>query len=439
MDDEELDDYIILDKIGKGNGQNLIYKVKHLEKNKVFALKKIVYDKNNKADNERTFNEIRIFKEMDHLYIIKYYDYIIKNEYLFIIMEYAAGGDLQKIVKKNLENGTHIKENQIWIWFLQICQALKYIHLKKILHRDIKTQNIFLDENKNIKLGDFGISKKLENTTDYAITSIGTPFFLPPEMCNGEKYNMKADIWMLGCVLYELCSLKKPFKGDNMIALINNIKKDEIPDIPPMYSNEMKEMVKLLTKKDDSKRPYIREILELDLIIKKMNENKIEDIDSPYSNTISPNYQIKSIQSPYNIPENGLKKKKLSDLNLDTKLFNNNSLSNIPNNIPSTNNDKTERFRKKIRVPEKINKKYESVGNQKFENIMNDISLCSENGMFLKNQLQTPTDIKLDIHKILMSNQKHTASNFNQSLNKDQITLNGKISSIHKGKTYLTY
>jgi NIMA (never in mitosis gene a)-related kinase len=101
-------------------------------------------------------------------------------------------------------------------WFCQLCLAVKHLHSKKVIHRDIKAQNVMLTHDDDVKLGDFGISKILENTGDFAHTSLGTPYYLSPEICSGQKYNFKTDIWMLGCVLYELCTLQKPFEGDSL-------------------------------------------------------------------------------------------------------------------------------------------------------------------------------------------------------------------------------
>ncbi len=94
--------------------------------------------------------------------------------------------------------------------------AVKHIHSKKVLHRDIKLQNVLLTSANEVKLGDFGISKLLESTGDFAKTSLGTPYYLSPEICSGKKYGSKSDIWMLGCLLYELCALKRPFEGESL-------------------------------------------------------------------------------------------------------------------------------------------------------------------------------------------------------------------------------
>jgi NIMA (never in mitosis gene a)-related kinase len=154
-DDEDFDDYIWLENIGKGCGANVVCKVKHLTKNKTYALKKILIDIHDKEQTKKNSNEINIFKSVKHPYIIEYFDSFIKNPYLCIIMELAGGGDLQHVVKHYSKQQKEIPENQIWKWFLQLCQAIKHIHLKKILHRDIKTQNVFLDSNGTVRFFKF--------------------------------------------------------------------------------------------------------------------------------------------------------------------------------------------------------------------------------------------------------------------------------------------
>lgn len=119
----------------------------------------------------------------------------------------SAVGDLAYHVKKMRQKGEHFSEDLIMQWFVQLCLALEYIHKRKILHRDLKSQNIFLTKNNTIKLGDFGISKVLEHTNDQALTVQGTPYYMSPEVCQSKPYNYTSDVWSLGCILYELCTL----------------------------------------------------------------------------------------------------------------------------------------------------------------------------------------------------------------------------------------
>lgn len=202
-----------------------------------------------------------------------------------------------------------------------------------------------------------------------AQTSLGTPFFLPPEMCKGETYNNKADIWMLGCLLYELCSLKKPFVADGLINLMKVIVTQSMPDIPNHYSNDLKLIVKLLTNKDDFKRPYIREILDNNIIVEKMKKYNITDVD--YSDIINKNYSTKTLNNN-NINEEVKYKstKHIHIQNPESKVTENNTQNlNNNNNIPNT------KIRKRLKIPDKINKKYESMGAQAIDKVMNDMNL----------------------------------------------------------------
>ena len=93
--------------------------------------------------------------------------------------------------------------------------GLTYMHKMKILHRDIKSMNIFLCKESAIRIGDLGVAKVLSDQNNFAKTMVGTPYYLSPEMCEEKPYNEKSDIWALGCVLYELCTFKYPFEANN--------------------------------------------------------------------------------------------------------------------------------------------------------------------------------------------------------------------------------
>ena len=274
MEEEEDEEYIKVDFIGKGSGGTLVYKIKSLENGQYYALKKVTLSNEEEEKNDVSKNEIEIFKTLNHPNLIKYEkSYKKKNgTTLNIIMEYADGGDLTNQIKKYINENKKIEEDLIWYWFLQICQGIRYMHSKRIIHRDIKCQNIFLTTEGMIKVGDFGISKVLEHSFDYSKTPLGTPYFLSPEICSGSKYNFKIDMWMLGCVLYELTTFRKPFEGKTIPELIEKIKGREVLPIPKTYSEDLKILISKLLCKNPNNRPSIKEVLEYDFIINKMNK-----------------------------------------------------------------------------------------------------------------------------------------------------------------------
>ena len=128
--------------------------------------------------------------------------------------------------------------------------GLYYLHSFKILHRDIKTINMFLGKDDKIKIGDLGVAKLLNQTNNFAHTIVGTPYYLSPELCEEKPYNHKSDIWSLGCVLYELCTFRHPFEATNQGALILKIVRARFDPIPSSYSPELKAMTEMLLRKD---------------------------------------------------------------------------------------------------------------------------------------------------------------------------------------------
>lgn len=131
-------------------------------------------------------------------------------------MEYCEGGDMNLIIESM--QGNKIPEDKIVYWLAQMALAIFYMHEKKILHRDLKSPNIFILKG-NIRLGDFGISKVLDHVRDLAQTNIGTPYYMSPEQYNHKPYSYKSDIWAFGCILYEMCNQRRPFEANNIQAL----------------------------------------------------------------------------------------------------------------------------------------------------------------------------------------------------------------------------
>ena len=280
-------------------------------------MKQILIDKNDNKDTQKYFNEIEVFKQLHHINLIQYSNSFIHKNKLCIVMEYAENGDLSKIIKKYASLKQYIPEEQIWTYFIQICRGLNYIHSKKIIHRDIKTQNIFLSKDNVIKVGDFGISKILKNTYDFCKTPLGTPYFLSPEICSGKTYDYKSDVWMLGCVLYELMTLKRPFEGDNLPNLMRNILRKEIKDLPKNYSNNLKWLVKKLLSKNDRDRPYIKDILNYSFVKEKNEQIRIESrstIETENGNSEGDDEIIENSDSDIDINDTAINRKQMFSL-----------------------------------------------------------------------------------------------------------------------------
>ena len=156
-------------------------------------------------------------------------------------------------------------------WFVQIALALKHVHERKILHRDLKTQNIFLTSKGEVKMGDFGISRVLQDTYDCAQTAIGTPYYLSPEICQERPYNQKSDIWSLGCILYEMLTLRHAFDASSMKGLVLKILRGNYPPVPNFYSQDVHMIVAEMLKKDPTKRPSIRKVVEHDFLANRIS------------------------------------------------------------------------------------------------------------------------------------------------------------------------
>ena len=208
--------------------------------------------------------EGEILKGLKHPNIIHFREVQTDNNYLYIIMDYADGGDLSMKIKQ--QNGVLFPEDKILDWFTQICLAIKHIHDRKILHRDIKSQNIFLMSNGQVKLGDFGIAKCLDKTMDKAKTYIGTPYYLSPEIINSQPYGFQSDIWSLGVLLYEMCALKMPFDASNLPQLYFKIINCNYQPLNNIYSEGLKKLVKDMLNESYLKRPTIKQILNNPLI-----------------------------------------------------------------------------------------------------------------------------------------------------------------------------
>lgn len=217
-------------------------------------------------EREETIKEAQILRNLRSPLIVKFVQvYATKQNKLKIVMEYAECGDLSKAIATKRTQKQNFQENQILDWFTQICLAMKHVHDRKILHRDIKGQNIFITKNNTLKLGDFGIARVLNKTQDKARTVVGTPYYLSPQIIENKPYSFKSDIWSMGVLLYQLCALSPPFNANSLQMLALKIVKGSYTPITVNYSKQLKGLIGQILQVDTNKRPSISDILSTNL------------------------------------------------------------------------------------------------------------------------------------------------------------------------------
>ncbi|XP_016886804.1 serine/threonine-protein kinase Nek1 isoform X2 [Cynoglossus semilaevis] len=255
-----MDKYEKVKKIGEGSfGKAILVKCK--EDGRHYIIKEISISGMPTRERQESRKEVALLAKMSHPNIVQYKESFQEAGCLYIVMDYCEGGDLFK--KINSQKGVLFSEEQILDWFVQICLALKHVHDRKILHRDIKSQNIFLTKDGTVQLGDFGIARVLNSTVELARTCIGTPYYLSPEICENKPYNNKSDIWALGCVLYEMCTLKHAFEAGNMKNLVLKIIRGSYPPVSVHYSQELRSLLAQLFKRNPRERPSVSSVLDI--------------------------------------------------------------------------------------------------------------------------------------------------------------------------------
>ena len=276
-----LKNYIIEKELGKGT-YGIVYKATKKDDNKICVIKQISLQGLNQAQKNEVKLESEILKSINSKYVVKYYDSFEEENNLNIVMEYCESGDLNDFIENQKKTKHLLQENIIWKFFIKITLGLADIHKLKILHRDLKSLNIFLKEGNDVRVGDLGVAKVL-NQTFFAKTFIGTPYYLSPEICEDKPYNDKSDVWALGCILYELCTYRHPFTAKSQGGLILKILNDNPEPINDYYSKDLKDVLNKIFDKDFKNRPSCLDILKMKNVIDKAkNLGIFEDIKSSF-------------------------------------------------------------------------------------------------------------------------------------------------------------
>ncbi|XP_022519858.2 MAP/microtubule affinity-regulating kinase 3 isoform X11 [Astyanax mexicanus] len=267
--------YRLLKTIGKGNFAK-VKLARHILTGREVAIKIIDKTQLNPTSLQKLFREVRIMKILNHPNIVKLFEVIETEKTLYLVMEYASGGE----VFDYLVAHGRMKEKEARAKFRQIVSAVQYCHQKHIVHRDLKAENLLLDADMNIKIADFGFSNEftLGNKLD---TFCGSPPYAAPELFQGKKYDgPEVDVWSLGVILYTLVSGSLPFDGQNLKELRERVLRGKYR-IPFYMSTDCENLLKRFLVLNPSKRGTLEQIMKDRWINAGFEEDELKPFVEP--------------------------------------------------------------------------------------------------------------------------------------------------------------
>ena len=296
-----MDDFQIISKLGEG-AYSIVYKVMRIVDRKIYALKKVKLLNLSDKEKENALNEVRILASVKSNFVVSYKEAFFdeKDRTLCIVMEFADNGDLYQKITEHKKRSIFFEESTIWRIFIQLVRGLKSLHDLNILHRDLKSANVFLYSNGEAKIGDLNVSKVTRG--GLGTTQTGTPYYASPEVWNDFPYDSKSDIWSLGCVLYEMITLRPPFRASDMEGLYKKVTKGQYSKIPDIFSSDLYQIVQFLLQVNPKLRPNCDQILNHPIIKKRIEYFKAITGEQDNSGNNNKNKGLlKTIHMPKNL------------------------------------------------------------------------------------------------------------------------------------------
>lgn len=255
---QTVDQYIIIKTIGSGAFAT-VYLAQHAVTQTMVALKCIAKKKlKNQAEFELLQREVNLMRSMDHPFIVSFYEVLDDKDNFYISMELIENENLLDYINNNQGLG----EQQARRVFSQLVAVLEYLHVeKRVMHRDLKAENVLLDKNYNVRLVDFGLSKAFSKNDPFLQTTCGSPAYVAPEIIKEKPYTSAADIWSLGVLLYAMVAGHLPFNGDNISMMLQEILNSK-PQIPKSLSPNLRELISRLLIKEPGARITLQQIIE---------------------------------------------------------------------------------------------------------------------------------------------------------------------------------
>ncbi|XP_049902299.1 serine/threonine-protein kinase Nek11 isoform X1 [Epinephelus moara] len=267
--------YSVLRSLGRGSFGSvyLVQDTKATDGEELKVLKQIPLGDLRPDETVRATQEAQLLSQLHHPAILTFYHSFLERDAFCIVTEYCQDRDLDCKLEEVRCAGRSLPEIQVVDWLVQLLLGLHYMHDRRILHRDLKAKNVFLKRNL-VKIGDFGVSCLLMGSCDLATTFTGTPFYMSPEVLNHQGYDSKSDIWALGCLLYEMCSLTHAFQGPNFLSVVMKIVQGETPTLPSGYSEDLNSVMQRMLQKQPASRPSAAELLKTKFMEENMKKMK---------------------------------------------------------------------------------------------------------------------------------------------------------------------
>lgn len=256
--------------LGKG-GFARCYEMTDLANNKMYAVKVIPQSRVSKPhQREKIINEIELHKSLQHKHVVKFSHHFEDKDNIYIFLELCSRKSLAHIWKARHT----LTDPEVRYYLKQIISSLKYLHNKGILHRDLKLGNFFVNENMDLRLGDFGLAAKLETVEQRKKTICGTPNYLAPEVLNRQGHGTESDVWSLGCVMYTLLCGNPPFETLDLKETYKCIKEVKY-SIPPSLTPSAQKLISAILQKNPSDRLTLDQILAHEYFTKGFTPEKL--------------------------------------------------------------------------------------------------------------------------------------------------------------------
>ncbi len=249
--------------LGRGRF-SIVHTTTRIADNKPVVLKRLAVFEMKHDDRQHCLNEINLLRNMNHPHIIAYLDALIDRNDLVVVMELAERGDLAQKLRHAADAALVLDETLIWSYVSQLADALAYMHERRVMHRDIKPANVFIAAEHVLKLGDLGLGRHFSSKTEQATSAVGTPYYMSPECMQERGYDFKSDVWSLGCLAYELATLRSPFhaEGINFYLLGKRIMAGQYAPLGGGRSSALAALVDSMLRVDACDRPSARGVLD---------------------------------------------------------------------------------------------------------------------------------------------------------------------------------